>query len=393
MSTNIASPDVPLNPHVLSGGMSIPLPRTTPSVSLHSAVPDSQLQLPLPQMTPSVSLHSVVPNSQLQLQIAVPDFQLQLKLALKDRTTDGAFGRVVFEAIVDQQVTAIIAITGKLNSAEDEVQMEHVSISMERARETARADFVYSSLMSMFALADHVYLQIPEAQLDLNLKFDTPLLNVSQLLRQRQIAYRIMVIEQATDNEFTLPNDISAEQVEGIALIYHAIVQRSFAWPIETVRVFYPAINDLLNQLTVANQFDSVMFGPTPRYVMLFGQQIFLGAESLLVENKVIENFDYVKRELAQNDGHKIEVVVRSLTGQGRYDFPSAPYLPSAPWNSTIQSLVNLEQQLDARIVEHYHALAAATLTGLTEEEKVEVTTRPELGEAFLIEDSTRENT
>ena len=134
------------------------------------------------------------------------------------------------------------------------------------------------------------------------------------------------------------------------------------------------------------------MFGPTPRYVVLFGQQIFLGAESLLVENKVIENFDYVIRELAQNDGHKMEVVVRSLTGQGRYDFPNAPRLPDAPWSSTIQPLVNIEQQLDARLVECYHALAAATLAGLTEEEKAEVTVRPDLGEAFLIEDSTGEN-
>ena len=54
--------------------------------------------------------------------------------------------------------------------------------------------------------------------------------------------------------------------------------------------------------------------------------------------------------------------------------------------------LVDLEPHLDSHLVERYHALAAATLSGLTEEEKAEVTTRPEFGEAFLIADSEEEH-
>lgn len=95
---------------------------------------------------------------------------------------------------------------------------------------------------------------------------------------------------------------------------------------------------------------------------------------------------------MARNDGHEVKVVVRSLSGQGRYDFPDAPRLPDAAWDQRIQTLISLESLLDAKLVACYHALAAATLSNLTEEEKAEVTIRPELGEAFLIEDSTGEN-
>ncbi len=59
--------------------------------------------------------------------------------------------------------------------------------------------------------------------------------------------------------------------------------------------------------------------------------------------------------------------------------------------NSNVQKMVELEPRLDAALVERYHALAAATLAGLTEEEKKEVTARPELGDAFLIGDSDGE--
>jgi hypothetical protein len=237
----------------------------------------------------------------------------------------------------------------------------------------------------MLSLAEDVYLRIPELQLDLALKFDEPLLDISQMLRRRQIAYRIMVIEKATGYEFQLPLDISGEQVETIALIYHAIVERSFDWPIDSITVFFPASEEWLNRLTFVNQFDAFTLGPDPIARNLFGKQISLGEGNVTVLDKSIENFDKVQQKLTCNDGHTVPVVIRSLSGHGRYVLPEAPRLPVAPWDSMIKELINLEAQLDARLVERYHALAASTLEGLTEEEKTAITARPELDEkAFL---------
>jgi len=79
--------------------------------------------------------------------------------------------------------------------------------------------------------------------------------------------------------------------------------------------------------------------------------------------------------------------LIRSLTNQALFELPEAPRLPLNPWDSRIQSLIDLERELDSRLIERYHALAASTLAGLSEEERARVTRRVELDEeAFLID-------
>jgi len=68
-----------------------------------------------------------------------------------------------------------------------------------------------------------------------------------------------------------------------------------------------------------------------------------------------------------------------------------APRLRKKIWNEDLQLLINMEGQLDAALVERYNTLAAASLSGLNEDEKAEITARPEIGEAFLINDKRTE--
>ncbi len=152
-------------------------------------------------------------------------------------------------------------------------------------------------------------------------------------------------------------------------------------------RFFFPATDEWLNRLIDLDRYDAFTRGPDPLSKTLFGVKIALGDEILTIEDKIIEDFDKVQKELACNDGHQVAVVIRSLSGQGRYEFLNPPRLPDRPWEPMIEMLADLESHLDARLVERYHALAAATLSGLTEEEKAAVTARPELDEsAFLID-------
>jgi hypothetical protein len=79
---------------------------------------------------------------------------------------------------------------------------------------------------------------------------------------------------------------------------------------------------------------------------------------------------------------------VSSRSGLGLYETPEAPRLPESAWDSKLEALASLEEALDEELIERYSALAAATLSGATEEEKALMTARPELDvDAFSTED------
>jgi hypothetical protein len=319
------------------------------------------------------------------LQICIPDFKVDLTLSINELKSEMESGEVILKVAIDSNSNFVLTLIGELSRGKDKFQIKQVSLNIETNTRSVRSDFVLASLRVMLSLAEDVYLRIPEFQLDLGLKFEEPLLDISQMLRRRQIAYRIMTIERATGYEFQLPLDISGEEVKNITLIYYAVIHRSFDWPIDSITVFFPATTEWLDRLVFINQFSSFTLGPDPITKTLFGKEIFLGEGTVRVENKLIENFDKVQQELAYNDGHPVAVVIRSLIGHGMYDLPEAPRLPNEPWDEKIQRLVDLEDQLDAVLVRRYHALAASTLEGLTEEEKAAITARPELNEkAFL---------
>ncbi|MGI8565953.1 MAG: hypothetical protein ACR2LZ_05660 [Pyrinomonadaceae bacterium] len=357
MSTIVASRELSTTASIIVGGLTVPLPQITQPVVL---------------------------------QIAIRDFQIHLEMPLEDVISNMSAGKVLLRATVDEEVAVVLTIAGRL--VEDQFQIEGVYFNTEAPFESARASFVASTLHAMFSLSKQMNLRVPELEISLDLEFSRPLLDVSHMLRRRQLEYRIMLIERATGYKFMLPSDLTAEQVHDVTLIYHAIVHRTFMWPVNSLTIFPPATDEWLNCLIDLDRDASFTRGPGPRSEMLFGVKIALGDEILTIEDKIIEDFDKVQKELARNDGHNVAVVIRSLSGQGRYDFPNAPRLSDSLWEPMIQMLVDLESHLDARLVERYHALAAATLSGLTEEEKVEVTTRPEFGEAFLIADSEGES-
>jgi hypothetical protein len=118
----------------------------------------------------------------------------------------------------------------------------------------------------------------------------------------------------------------------------------------------------------------------------LFGQTIELGKVQIVIADAYIQDADKVRNELESNDGHPVEVVVSSASGEGLYETPEAPRLDVDAWEPKIKALIALEQSLDDNLVERYHALASATLAGATEDQKRSLTARPELGgDAFLL--------
>ena len=244
----------------------------------------------------------------------------------------------------------------------------------------------------MLGLANEVALRIPDINLDMKLRFEQSLLEISRKLQWRQLAYRLLVIEKATGLEFTLPMQISGNEMGTIAFIYHAIIERSFDWPDETFTLLLPANKEGLDVLSDLTQPISLtFFSPRPISKLLFGKEVLLGQEEVTIQSRRIENLNEVLQELACGDGHLVEVIIRLLDGQIHHNLPEAPRLPDNAWDSNIQSLIDLESQLDHRFAEGYHALAAATLEGLSEEEKAAVTARIDFEDEFVLNDATEE--
>jgi hypothetical protein len=325
------------------------------------------------------------------LEIMIPEMNYCLSVPLMEIAPVSDAPKLIAQTVIDGNVQITLAFSGKLIENGEVLQVEQTSVQVKPLEETARAEFVASTLNALHPLAQKVRLAIPEIGLDLRLHFDLPLLDISHLLQVRQTAYRLMVIEAATGNEFSLPSHFSSNDMTAIIFAFLAITERSFDWQFDTYMLSFRANNDGLNQLMSIHQ--SATFTINQEEVPVLDKSVLLGDARVTVADAIIEKFDQVKQALEKLDDTLVQVVIRSATGRATFELTNAPRLPDAPWPTTIQTLVDLEKPLDTCLVSRYHALAAATLEGLTEEEKVAVTARPELDEeAFAIEDWNKEN-
>jgi hypothetical protein len=334
----------------------------------------------------------VAPPQNLFLEISVPDlgggyFRLELTDLDDSEVEDG---RIVVRAAVDAHAGMVVTLFGESNS--EGFHTKRVSIGFETALKTAESDFRKATLRAALSLATQTRLVTPGLSLDLWFRLNEPLRDISEMLKVRQTMYRLMTIERATGRRFKVPPFIVGEDMEAISFLYHAITERSFGWPFgEVLTVSYKASKDIEARLEQANQSPDFTY-PFSHHKSLFGIEIPLGEITLTIINKYIEDFEQVLEEFKKDDGHIVAVKVRSRIGLAHYGVPNAPRLPAETWNNDLQMLIDMEGQLDAALVERYNDLAAASLAGLNESERAEITARPEIGEAFLIEDTHTES-
>ena len=352
------------------------------SISATTTVLAGILPVPLPQPIPEVSMGVLFPDF---------DFRLDISNTL---LTEVEPGFVVAKVHVDADVFLHMKFAGGLAEGATEFQPAGVFLQME-SEKRPRAEFVATTITALLGLSEDVRLVIRSSGIDLSLNLnniDLALPTISQMLQRRQTAYRLLVIEEAMGMHLSLPSTLSSKDINAIAYIYHAIVDRSFVWPFKEAVAVLHATERGLEALNALNQKPiRVPLGPFTR--TLFEESISLGPENVTIEDGFIERLNEVREELATNDGHEVRAVVRSLGEQAIYELPQAPRLPDREWGPSIETLIQLDSQLDARLVERYHALAAATLDGLTEEEKAAVALPPELDEeAFQMHGLNKED-
>ena len=320
----------------------------------------------------------------LALRLILAEFELGVDACIREvhPKLNATGGDISLRVEIAENVDANIVLSGKCREDRG-FDISHLSIQFWPAEQHADVAFVASTLSAAIKLSREVQLQVPHVGLALTLTaFDSPLLEAGRLLRERQTAYRLMVIERATGIDFgPLPSTISGEDVGTIGFIYHAIVDRTFIDGLENVEVPTAANEEGSRQLNQLKTSVPLTF-PNENLTIsksLLGRSVKLGPRTVTVYDPYIENLDRIQQEMVRCDGHPVKIVIRSRTNRARYSLPEAPSLPAKHWEPAIQKLIELEGELDSRLIERYHALAASTLAGLSEEERTRVTRRVEL--------------
>lgn len=335
--------------------------------------------------------HLPHPVPEATLFINVPDFKFSFQIPLADLKEFEGTTRVNIGFSVDADVTLILALEGVPIEGGTKFQPERGSLEFQLADfEVARAQFFGSTLMAMLGLAKETVLRVPEIELNLGMGFNLPLPHISRILMGRQMNYALMVIERATGKKFrVLSGSLSdKDALDSLTFAYLAITQRSFLWPVGPLTAVIPATEESLERLRLDGAPFSFTSDPHLLFAPVLDYEIPLGIGRFSIDQTIILNPDEVRRELSYKDGRPVRVIVKSLTGEARFESPDAPRLPDEPWDWKVQALIDLETQLNERITAGYNELAAATLADLTDEERARVTERPTLGaDAHLIND------
>jgi hypothetical protein len=362
------------------------------AVSIPSVLSDVGRGL-LPAYSPTVlSGAMAVPPSRLgsvSLTILISDFNLAIDAAVLQLSQDEGVGEISMRMSIPADVEASVSFAGRMTQQGTSFEIKEVSFQLAPIQDGAQADFVASTLNAALTLSDRVHFQMPEMGLDLALGFELPLIEIGRLLQSRQTSYRLMAIERATGIRFDLPQrGFSGTDIAAIIFVFRAIVDRAFSYHlINGIPMAVEANEEGAKRLQSQQESGVITFGPEDMSKSLLDVEIPLGRMTVKIQDPYIEDIDRVREEVAQGDGHPVTVMIRSRTNQALFELPEAPRLPREPWNERIQALINLEKNLDRRLVEQYHALAASTLAGLTEEERTRVTRRVELDDdAFLID-------
>src|SRR5262249_35539057 len=159
-------------------------------------------------------------------------------------------------------------------------------------------------------------------------------------------------------------------------------------WPMKKYPLRLVASEVELQRLKGLRQPASMTFVRDDVSEQLMGTLVRLGVIKVVFERAIIESRDALLSDLALLDGHEAASMIRALDGRARIECPEAPKLPPNPWTPMEQMFIEVGPNLCDILADRYDALAAGTLEGLSEEEKAEVTARPELDDdAHLVSD------
>ena len=138
--------------------------------------------------------------------------------------------------------------------------------------------FVFNTFLAILYLSNRVKVEIPVVDYYFGVSVPSPLNTISEILQNRQLAYRLMVIETALNIPLPFPDgDIKGEDVENIAFCYHAIVNREFDWLSIPRSIPWEASQENLSYLPETSEPTPINFGSEFVVKTIFGVKVPLG--------------------------------------------------------------------------------------------------------------------
>jgi hypothetical protein len=315
------------------------------------------------------------------------DFDTDFEFEVSDVEGSLDSNEIILYLNLDNQVTLKATLEGTWEKSKangiPNFQTKNFGLRLVEKLETPISTFLSSTLWAMLGLSTKFKFTFPIFNdYYLNASFELPVDEISKLLQERQIAYRLLVIETALGIELPFPQEpIDGKDVENIAFCYKAIVDRKFKWPAPLIFSPLQANKENLTSFPETNEPIPIIVGQELVIKTIFGSQINLGIMGFREENSVIDNYNEAKEHLQSLDNEIVTIERRPINGTITIISADIPHLPQNPWSEKLQKLIDLESKLDEMILDRYFTLASSTLEGLTEEQKKEITKRPDLDE------------
>lgn len=311
------------------------------------------------------------------------DFDSHIKLDIIDIEGGLESNEIVLYLNLDDKLNVKAILEGVWKQdTEPTFHLKSFGMTLEEKQETPISMFLSSTLWAMLGLSSKFRVLIPELNYDLTTSFELPVDEVSKLLKERQIAYRLLIIESATGIKLPFPQGyIQGEDIESIAFCYHAIVDREFDWFSNPTVIPWEANQESLSWLPKTTKPTPATYRPEHIVKSIFDVEIPLGMMTGLIDKMVVDNYEEAKEKLSKLDGSIVEVKQHSVDGVIKMIALNIPKLPPHSWSKELQKLIDLEDELDKKVLDKYFNLASSTLEGLTEEQKEIVTERPCLDE------------
>jgi len=295
------------------------------------------------------------------LSIELPEFGWKLTGEIVHLESTDNYSEITLGTIVDIGITASLTIRSEPSTGPDEnLQIKEASLSFQVAEHRAQSLFITDTLYSMLGLGGPVRVLIPSINLDLSLRFNVALSDLSELLQRRKMYFGLLVIEKATGKEFQVPEYISGADMSAIFFTTRAILDRRFIWRVNEIVQPTPANDETLKWFqnlrpsTPDIPAFKMVFGPTASHQVVFGQEIFLGPQTVLIEDAVIEDRMRVAAELESRSGRLIPVRIKPLSRVGSYIFTDPPALPNEAWDQNIRHFIELDHTLSQSLMNRY---------------------------------------
>ncbi|HEY0457611.1 MAG TPA: hypothetical protein VGC97_00585 [Pyrinomonadaceae bacterium] len=309
------------------------------------------------------------------------DFDNIFRFEITDIIWDEFSEKIIFKLEYGDYFFVYLQLNGYWElENEQRFQLTDVDWYFEEKENTPISAFAVETFKVILCLTNKVKIEIPSIDYWVGVSVPLPLNSISEILQNRQLAYRLMVIEKAFQISLTFPRRfIAGEEVENIAFCYHAIIDRQFEWTVNSFTFFPTADEENLKYLPLKNTSYHLTFPTLNEIRVIFNHQLHLGQFLIEVEKAIVENYDEVKEAFSKLDGNPVKVIIKSLNGKVRYETLNVPGLPKRAWKTIIQDLIDLTGKFNAVFLERYFKLAASTLEGLSKEQKESITERPKL--------------